>query len=87
MIKDFKTKELLKSVSEKNETTQEEAELCIDSMYMFIRSTIQSIPFKEMKSLEEFRNTKKNFNIPALGKLYTIENMFVKINNIEDECK
>jgi hypothetical protein len=35
--------------------------------------------FKTM-TLEEFRNTKKNFNIPGFGKLYAKEEIFYNLN-------
>lgn len=82
MIKDKLIEDNLELTATTCEVTTTKVEEVIDSVYGFIRHTIKSIPMKDL-SLEEFNKTKKNFNIPGLGKLYTTEKKFKRINKIE----
>lgn len=82
MIKDKLIQDNLENTATICEVEVKEAEKVIDTMYEFIRHSIVDIPMKDL-SLEEFNKTKKNFNIPGLGKLYTTEGKFKRINKIE----
>lgn len=56
-------------------------DVCVDaymSQWHFIHEKLKEIPLKEM-TLEQFRDTKHNFNLTSIGKLYVTEDMFNKI--------
>lgn len=82
MIKDNKINECLYKMSEELSLPTKEIERMIDSIGSFIRNTTHNINAKEL-TLEQFDNTKKNFNIPGLGKLYTSRKRFIQINKID----
>ena len=46
-------------------------------MYKLIRAKIVELDYKNM-TFEEFKNAKKSFNIPGLGKFYPSESIFLK---------
>lgn len=84
MFKDKPINEVLRGVAIKNKVSSKEVEEIIDSMYKFIYNTTPTLKLKS-KSLEEIENTKKNFNIPGIGKLYFNIKRFTKIINIKNE--
>lgn len=60
--------------------------------WYFIKKSIESIPFKENITQEDFNNFRTSINIPSLGKFsctYTrylgIKNRFKIINNIRNK--
>ncbi len=81
MIRDNRIDKLVSQVATEFNVSEKEIEDIVDAEGYFIRKTIQAIPYKEM-SLEEYRNTKKNFNLPGLCKLYTSERGFININKL-----
>jgi hypothetical protein len=84
MIKDKFIEIALDKVATANNTTSEEVEKVIDAMYKLVRSKIVILDYKNM-TLEEFRQAKKSFNIPGLGKLYPSESTFIKINKLNKD--
>ena len=57
-------------------------EVCVQaymSQWHFILEKINSLDIKGM-TIEEFRQTKKNFNIPSIGKLCITEKRFNSVN-------
>lgn len=79
MQKDRLIIEVLKEVATQEDITIAEVEKVVDLTHKFIYNTITAIPFKEM-TLEEFRNTKKNFILPSLCKLFAEEARFYNMN-------
>lgn len=76
-------KRMFKEVAEDNSVTVAEVIDIFESQFAFIRETIKKIDFKDM-SEEEFNNTKKNFNIPNIGKLYTNYRILEYLNNLKN---
>jgi hypothetical protein len=86
MKKDSKIDNLVRDVATNNNVADKDVEMVVDLSYDFVNNTISAINFKEM-SVEEFRNTKKNFNMPGLFKLHTLEGKFVKMNKLDEDEK
>lgn len=80
MEKDRIILQILSEIKEDNSISIKELEKIVESPFQFARDILREIEIKDM-SLEEFRNTKKNFNIPGFGKLYAKEEIFRKVNN------
>lgn len=56
-------------------------DVCADaymSQWHFIHKKLNEFSLKEM-TLEQFKQTKHNFNLTSIGKLYVTEDMFKKI--------
>lgn len=49
------------------------------SQWHFILEKINELKIKEM-TLDEFRQAKKNFNLPSIGKLCITEKRFIAVN-------
>ena len=81
MIKDTYIKGILKDTADECNVSISEVESVAESAYKFIYDTITACEFRTM-SLEEFRNTKKNFTMPGLFKLYADEGRFIRINKL-----
>lgn len=81
MIKDSLITKTIQVTADECDSTAKDVEEIVDSMYEFIRSKVQEPNFPEM-SIEELQKTKKNFNIPALGKLYVSEGKFKHLNKL-----
>lgn len=81
MIKDSPISKNIQLTSKQCNVSEKDVEEVIDDMYEFIRSKAQEPEFSFM-NLEEFQKTKKNFNIPALGKLYVSEGKFKHLNKL-----
>jgi hypothetical protein len=79
MEKDRIILDILVNLKNEENITLKELEDIIESPFKFAREITKSMDFKEM-SLEEFRNAKKNFNIPGFGKLYAKEEIFYNLN-------
>lgn len=86
MIKDNLNIALLKALSEELNISIDELEKVHDSAFKMINKTISKLDFSSM-TLEEFRNAKKSFNIPGLGKFYPNERVFVEINKLDKDGK
>lgn len=61
---------IIKELAYKHNLPEEKVKEIIKSPFVFIRNTIKSINFENVKTEEEFNNKVKNFNIPHIGKLY-----------------
>lgn len=81
MIKDIPIQTNITNTANYCNVQELEVEEVLDSMYGFIKDTIEEIEFTDM-DLEEFHNSKKNFNLPGLCKLFVSEKRFKKINGI-----
>ena len=79
MIKDKFIEVALGNVADNNSISAEEVEKAVEAMYKLIRAKIVELDYKNM-TFEEFKNAKKSFNIPGLGKFYPSESIFLKIN-------
>ena len=84
MQKDSKITKLINDVATANGLLDKDIEKVIDLSYEFIGNTVNGIKFKEM-GIEEFKATKKNFNMPGLFKLHTLDGKFVKMNKLDEE--
>ena len=84
MIKDKFIEVALDNVADNNGISAEEVEKAVDAMYKLIRSKIVELDCKNM-TFEEFKNAKKSFNIPGLGKFYPSESIFLKINKLNKD--
>ena len=83
MIKDKPIIDNIINTSIQTGVSEEEVENMIDLTYEFIRHKIVELDMRNM-SLEEFKHSKKNFNIPGLMKLYADERVFKKMNKKDD---
>jgi len=81
MHNDIKIKALMHRVGLLTGLPDAEVENIINSQYAFIKSTIEDINFKEVKTKEELDAVKTNFVLKYLGKLYTNFNTLQNINN------
>lgn len=68
-----------KEIAEKYGLTLEEVKKIIASPYSFIQKKSKETKFKDDMSREEFDKMKKNFNIPAIGKLYASHFLYKEI--------
>lgn len=84
MIKDKFIEVALGNVADNNSISAEEVEKAVEAMYKLIRSKIVELDYKNM-TFEEFKNAKKSFNIPGLGKFYPSESIFLKINKLNKD--
>lgn len=67
---DTEQKKIVKKLMEKYNLTESQVSEIIESPFIFIRKEITEIDFTEIDTKEEFNRIAKNFNIPAIGKLY-----------------
>jgi hypothetical protein len=72
----------IKKLAEKYGITYEDASKVIQSQYDFIRDNLKALKLPLDLSEEEFHKTTKNYNIPALGKLYASWLIYKKINKL-----
>lgn len=79
MEKDRIVLHILSEIKEDEGVPIKEQEKIIEAPFQFARDILRELDIKDM-SLEEFRNTKKNFNIPGFGKLYAKEEIFYNLN-------
>ena len=84
MIKDKFIEVALDNVADNNSISAEEVEKAVEAMYKLIRAKIVELDYKNM-TFEEFKNAKKSFNIPGLGKFYPSESIFLKINKLNKD--
>ncbi|MBQ9391973.1 MAG: hypothetical protein IJU02_07260 [Lachnospiraceae bacterium] len=55
------------------------------SYWLFIKETINKLPFKEDLSREDFVKLKTSFNLPHLGKLYCNYDRWKAVKEIYDD--
>ena len=84
MIKDKFIEVALGNVADNNSISAEEVEKAVEAMYKLIRAKVVELDYKNM-TFEEFKNAKKSFNIPGLGKFYPSESIFLKINKLNKD--
>lgn len=58
-----------------------------NSMWKFIRQTVEELPLKEELSEEEFNNLRTNFNLPSLGKLFVTHDHWIGVKKRFDYIK
>ena len=63
----------------KHGISAEEAELIVQSPYEFIRETTKELNFVDNLTNEELDQMKTNFNLPAIGKLYSSNFLYQRI--------
>jgi len=68
-----------KEIADKYGLTIEEMKKIINAPYSFIHKKSKEIEFEDGMTREEFDSKKKNFNIPALGKLYASHFLYNEI--------
>ena len=81
MIKDIPIQNNITNTANFCKVEESDVEDVVDSMYEFVKNTVESIEFADM-DLEQFEKSKKNFNIPGLCKLFVSTKRFKKINGI-----
>tara|TARA_B100000768_G_C11208700_1_gene345010 strand:- start:67 stop:330 length:264 start_codon:yes stop_codon:yes gene_type:complete len=69
----------IKEIAEKYDLSVKEVESIISSPYSFIHQTTKSMVLKDNMTREEFDETKTNFNLPSIGKLYASYFMYNEI--------
>lgn len=84
MVKDNYILSILSKTASDCNVNESVVEDVIDTMYSFISNKITEHDYKQL-SIDEVKRLKKNFNIPALGKLYVNEKVFNVINKLENE--
>jgi len=72
---------IFEQVAEEFNIPEETVEDIFTSQFEFARSIIESYNFREL-TMEEFKNTKKNFFFPKLFKLYASDKQKERIENI-----
>ena len=60
----------IKEIADKHGLTVDEVKEIVSSPTKFIQEKSKDITFEDGLTREEFDKKKKNFNIPAIGKLY-----------------
>tara|TARA_R110000851_G_C12704482_1_gene526499 strand:+ start:169 stop:462 length:294 start_codon:yes stop_codon:yes gene_type:complete len=78
---DSQQKKIVQELSHKHNLTESQVIEIIDLPFKFIRKEITKIEFTGEETQEEFESKGKNFNIPAIGKLYANYYNFKYVNN------
>ncbi len=78
---DKRQRTLISELSRKYDLSERQVIEITNSPFEFIRSTISNIKFNGDETEEEFNNKAKNFNIPRIGKMYSLYSNFKKIND------
>lgn len=78
---DSQHKKIISNLSNKHDLTEKEILEIIESPFIFIRKEVKNIKLEGDETKEEFQKKIKNFNIPAIGKLYANYYNFKSINN------
>lgn len=71
MIYDKLYQDIIAKVSEETGISKEVILVAYRSQWEFIRTHIEELDLKGVKSEEEFDKLRVSFNIPSIGKLYT----------------
>lgn len=87
-------KDIIKKASETLNLPYDLVDKVYKAYWRSIRQTISLLPLKELKSIDELRKVKRNFNIPSLGKLGVTEYKLIRMlnkdklfNKEEHDCK
>tara|TARA_R110000796_G_scaffold63909_3_gene147823 strand:- start:325 stop:618 length:294 start_codon:yes stop_codon:yes gene_type:complete len=78
---DSQQKKIVEELSRKHSLTESQIIEIINLPFKFIRDEIKEIEFTGDETQEEFEAKSKNFNIPAIGKLYGSYYNFKYVNN------
>lgn len=78
---DTQQRKIIKELSLKHNLTEKQIMEIVELPFKFIREEIKAIDFKGDETEEEFNKKVKNFNIPAIGKLYGSYYNFKYVNN------
>ena len=62
---------VIEDVAKKHDIDVVTAELVYNSMFKFIKGTIENVDFSKITEEDDLRKIKTNFNIPRIFKLYT----------------
>lgn len=71
-------KGLYKKVAEELGITEKEVRLAYKGYWMYIKDSLEQIPFKKGLNEEQFNTYKTNFNISNLGKFYCTYDLYKK---------
>lgn len=75
-------KEEIKRIAEKYGRSYDEICDIIQTQYDFIRDKLKKLNLEKDLTEEEFYKATQNFNIPALGKLYSSYYAYKKLNKL-----
>jgi len=78
---DSQQKKIVEELAFKHNLTKEQVIEIISLPFKYIRDEIKEIEFTGEETQEEFEAKAKNFNIPAVGKLYASYYNFKYVNN------
>lgn len=81
MTKDRVMKAILEDIAKEFGLTVKEVEAVFESQWDFIAETIVDLDLMDITE-EEFEDVKTNFNVPALGKIFTT---FKKVKHVNDK--
>jgi hypothetical protein len=79
---DSQQKKIIKELSVKHNLTEKQIIEIVKLPFEFIREEIKEIDYSGEETKEEFEAKSKNFNIPAIGKLFASYFNFKNINNV-----
>ena len=79
---DTQQKKIVKELSLKHNLTEKQICEIVELPFKFIREEIKQIEYSGDETKEEFEAKSKNFNIPAIGKLFASYFNFKHINNV-----
>jgi hypothetical protein len=80
----MKLNDAIHKISEELNLPYEVVKAAYYSFWEFIKLNIESLPFKEGITEEEFNSLHTSFNIPSLGKFHT---NYIKVNNLHNKYK
>lgn len=75
--------EVIKKVAAKLGLPEQLVEKVDKAYWLFIRSTISSLPLKEDLKKEEFDKLRTNFNLPSLGKLVCTYDKYERVKKAD----
>ncbi len=78
---------VIKEIAEKHGLTVEEVKEIVSTPTRFIQEKSKEIVFEDGLTREEFDKKKKNFNIPAIGKLYASYFLYNEIQKKKNKKK
>ena len=78
---------VIKKIAEKHGLTVDEVKEIVSTPTKFIQEKSKKIVFEDGLTREEFDKKKKNFNIPAIGKLYASYFLYNEIQKKKNKKK
>lgn len=78
---------VIKTIADKHGLTVDEVKEIITTPTRFIQEKSKEITFEDGLTREEFDKKKKNFNIPAIGKLYASYFLYNEIQKKKNKKK